>query len=161
MMMGSCHPARFLARVLFPRRGSRPDCAGIVCPKIEGAGKARCSLHPQPRTQTKKRTSVVATGSPKQSGLPCAMVLTAYSALSSATNSSCHRRWRISGKVCTRLGRLASANLTPATGARTTRFCRPLQHLSSARFVVAHGKTALRNVTRETLPRPPHPTQRS
>ena len=67
------------------------------------------------------------------------MVLTAYTALSSATNSSCHRRWRISGKVCTRLGRLASANLTPATGARTTRFCRPLQRLSSTRFISLTG----------------------
>ena len=32
-----------------------------------------------------------------------------------------------------RLGRLASDNLTPATGARTTRFCRTLQRRSSAR----------------------------
>src|SRR5205814_7468381 len=74
--------------------------------KWEGAGKAGCSMPPQPRTQNKnKRTSVVTTGSPKHSGLPCAMVLTAYSALSSATNSSCHRHWRISSKVRTRLGR--------------------------------------------------------
>src|SRR5437868_15155672 len=68
----------------------------------EGAGKAGCSMHPQPRTQQKKRTSVVTTGSPKQSGLPCAMVLTAYSALSTATNSSCHRHLRIN--VLSKLG---------------------------------------------------------
>ena len=54
-------------------------------------------MHPQPRTQTKKRTSIVTTGSPQRSGLPCAMVLTAYSALSSATNSFCHRHLRIKG----------------------------------------------------------------
>ena len=39
------------------------------------------SKHPQPRTQTKKRTSVVATGSPKQSDLPCAMVYGLFRAL--------------------------------------------------------------------------------
>src|SRR5207302_4978898 len=32
--------------------------------KAEGAGKAGCSMHPQPRTQTKKHTSIVTTGSP-------------------------------------------------------------------------------------------------
>src|SRR5205823_933983 len=35
--------------------------------------------------------------------------------------------------VCARSGRPASANLTPATGARTTRLCRPQQLRSSAR----------------------------
>jgi hypothetical protein len=38
-----------------------------------------------------------------------------------------------------------SANLTPATGARTTRFCRPPQRRSSARWLFAHRhKPALR-----------------
>src|ERR1700761_6129823 len=52
------------------------------------------------------------------------MVLTAYNALSRATNSSCHRHRRING-VDARLGSCTSADLTPATGARTTRLCRP------------------------------------
>jgi len=39
------------------------------------------SKHPQPRAQQKKRTSVVATGSPKQSDLPCAMVYGLFRAL--------------------------------------------------------------------------------
>src|SRR5437899_1564274 len=60
-----------------------------------------------------------------QPGLPRAMVLTAYFVLSPATNSSCHRHPRIKGLYKARSGRLASANLTPATGARTTRLCRP------------------------------------
>src|SRR5260370_15637009 len=38
----------------------------------------------------------------------------------------------------------SSADLTPATGARTTRFCRPLQHRSSARFDRSR-RTALRS----------------
>jgi hypothetical protein len=52
--------------------------------------------------------------------------------LSSATNSSCHRHPRIKALSKARSGRLTSANLTPATGARTTRLHRP-QHLISAK----------------------------
>jgi hypothetical protein len=73
----------------------------------EGAGKAGCPPHPQPRVQSKtKHTSVVTTGSPVSLGLPRAMVLTAYIALSPVTGLSCHRRPR----------KLPSANLTPASG---------------------------------------------
>src|SRR5438874_12941701 len=59
------------------------------------------------------------------------MVLTAYFVLSPATNSSCHRHPQIKVLSKARSGRLASANLTPATGARTTRLCRPLKRRSS------------------------------
>src|SRR5580692_3555158 len=41
-----------------------------------------------------KHTSIVTTGSPETSGLPCAMVLTAYFVLSPVTGLSCHRRSR-------------------------------------------------------------------
>src|SRR6266446_5928332 len=57
---------------------------------------------------------------------------TAYCVLSPATNSSCHRHPRIKVLSKARSGRLASANLTPATGVRTTRLHRP-QHLISAK----------------------------
>jgi hypothetical protein len=84
---------------------------------------------------------------------------TAYVVLSPATNSSCHRHPRIKG--CPRPVGLekTSANLTPATGARTTRFCRPRKHRSSARRSIAHRpcQPALRSPARPTLPRPPHP----
>jgi hypothetical protein len=53
------------------------------------------------------------------------MVLTAYGALSLATNSSCHHHRRISGLAEPGWVNKISADLTPATGARTTRFCRP------------------------------------
>jgi hypothetical protein len=49
---------------------------------------------------------------------------TAYAELSPETNSFCLRRRRIEGLSKTRLGRRTSAGLTPATGARTTRFRR-------------------------------------
>jgi hypothetical protein len=55
---------------------------------------------------------------------------TAYAVLL-ATNSSCHRRRRIKGFVAPGWADIASANLTPATGARTTRFCRTHQRRSS------------------------------
>ena len=68
-----------------------------------------------------KHTSVVTTGRQDHPAFPHAMVLTAYSALSPATNSSCHRRLRIDGISAPGWADFASADLTPATGARTTR----------------------------------------
>jgi hypothetical protein len=59
---------------------------------------------------------------------------TAYAALSPATNSSCHRHRRIEGFVAPGWADQTSADLTPATGARTTQFCRtqtPTQKVST------------------------------
>ena len=53
------------------------------------------------------------------------MVLTGYAVLSPATNSSCRRHRRIEGFAEPGWVQKTSADLTPATGARTTRFCRP------------------------------------
>jgi hypothetical protein len=68
----------------------RKNSEGAARPK-EGAGKTGCPPHPRPRVQNKKHTSVVATGERGSSGLPCAMVLTAYSALFPVTGLYCHR----------------------------------------------------------------------
>ena len=57
----------------------------------EGAGNAGCQAHPQPRVQRWKAHELVTTGSPKHSGIPCAMVLAAYSTLSPAIGLFCHR----------------------------------------------------------------------
>ena len=46
----------------------------------KGAGNAGCAVHPQSVCKGRKHT-VVTTGSPVSSGIPCTMVLTAYSAL--------------------------------------------------------------------------------
>src|SRR6202022_1414485 len=81
-------------------------------------------MHPQPRVQSRKHTSVVTTVTPDSPGIPYAMVLRLIPC-------SPRRRIRlvtvIGGLrvVGSRSGRRASANLTPATGARTTRLCRP------------------------------------
>src|SRR6266404_1894074 len=85
---------------------------------------------------------------------------TAYFVLSPATNSSCHRRPRIK-VLSARLGRLASANLTPATGARTTRLHRTLQRRSSARRIsLTELIPPCESLARPALPRPPHPAPR-
>jgi hypothetical protein len=71
---------------------------------------------------------------------------TAYAALSPETNSFCLRHRRIDGIGKPGRVRNASADLTPATGARTTRFCRTLQRRSSAAPPIAHGpRPALRS----------------
>jgi len=84
---------------------------------------------------------------------------TAYALLSPATNSSCHRRRRISGASKSGWARNTSANLTPATGARTTRFCRTRPAFrqeasagmcTSGRALVEDGKQR-RSFTREYI----------
>src|SRR5258708_1608253 len=56
---------------------------------------------------------------------------TACAVLSPATNSSCQRRRRIL-RLLNPVGfELAAAGLAPATGVRTTRFCRTLKRRSS------------------------------
>ena len=49
---------------------------------------------------------------------------TAYAVLSPATNSFCHRRRRFLRLLNPVGSELATADLAPATGVRTTRFCR-------------------------------------
>jgi len=107
---------------------------------------------------------------------------TAYSALSPATNSSCHRRWRIGDSLRPGWARWISVSLTPATGARTTRLCRPQlpppkrfdrlmccrskfwrRRLSAGRLraVARSRKPPCEHLARPTLLRPPHPAPTS
>jgi hypothetical protein len=79
---------------------NRPGCAFIFRPR-EGAGKAGCSVHPQPRVRNKKHTSVVTTGSPDSPGLPCAMVLRFPSCSPRRAALFCHRRQRSSRQLDT------------------------------------------------------------
>jgi hypothetical protein len=69
-------------------RSARSHAIGDALEIEEGAGKAGCPKHPQScaRMHTADRRCA---GTP---GLPCAMVLTAYTALSSEPNSSGLRR---------------------------------------------------------------------
>src|SRR5205823_1499324 len=66
----------------FPRHEMPEFCFSRAPSKREGAGKAGCSASTRSLARKqKKRTSVVATGSPKQSDLPCAMVYGLFRAL--------------------------------------------------------------------------------
>src|SRR5207248_4491226 len=76
----------------------RHDAPGLIqyrSSKTEGAGKAGCAMHPQPRTQTKKRTSIVHYRFTETVRPSLRNGSTAYTALSPATGLSCHRRLRI------------------------------------------------------------------
>jgi hypothetical protein len=84
---------------------------------------------------------------------------TAYAALSSATSSFLSPSPRELEAHPHPVGSiLPSRDLAPATGARTTRFCRTQPRRSSARCV--RSRTRARptiTTTRPTLPRPPQP----
>jgi hypothetical protein len=139
---------------------------------------ARCTRSPACKIkQAHERNHHRYLGTPDVS---CAMVLTAYVVLSPATNSSCHRHRRINGFAGPGRVKKTSADLAPATGARTTRFCRPRPSAPKASaglvpirrsfgegviapFVSAHliahrsKDPPCDRVARPALPRPPHP----
>src|SRR5713101_1948472 len=130
--------------------------------KTEGVGNAGCPPHPQPRVRNKtKHTSVVTTGPPESPGIPAR---NGFNGLFRALPGERIRLVTVvSGlRFCqTRSGRLASADLTPATGVRTTRLCRPqLSSFVNVPLIAHEVQLALRYVTRPTLPRPPHPAPR-
>ena len=108
--------------------------------------------------ENKKHTSIVTTGSPASHRHSLHNGFTAYSALSPATNSSCHRRRRIGGFAkpgwgSQNLRRLDTSNgcqdHTASPYAATPIVCAPLSLTSRSPPCDA--------VTRLTLPRPPHP----
>src|SRR5579872_2820344 len=66
------------------RRSSHPSSANLTRPSTEGAGKAGCPLHPQPRVQNEKAHEQVTTGPPDAIRLSLRDGFTAYSALSPA-----------------------------------------------------------------------------
>src|SRR5450631_108399 len=80
----------------FSRRGAPEVCVDRHPPKnkrAQGKPDARCTRGLVCKVaQRKTHTSIQVKR--RQSGLPCAMVLTAYTALSPVTGLSCHRRPR-------------------------------------------------------------------
>jgi hypothetical protein len=120
-------------------RISREFCRKRPTLNSEGAGNAGRSVRPQPRMQCEnKHTSIVTTVTPEIARHSPRNGFNGFlRALPGVRILGCHRHRRI--KVCqTRSGRLASADLAPATGARTTRLCRPHWRRSSARASSAH-----------------------
>ena len=132
----------------------------------EGAGKAGCALHPRSRVQgCTKKCAHEHTGSAENIRPSLRNGFTAYSALSPATNSCCHRRLRIDdpahpGWVLQNLRRLDISNgcqdhtsspyAAPPPQAPAGHLlpaevlAKALKRRSSARRLIAHGKPALR-----------------
>ena len=73
------------------RRGASEWMHGILALENRGRRESRVANAPAAsRAKIKKHTSVVTTGSPDSSGLPCAMVLTVSFVLSRVTGLVCH-----------------------------------------------------------------------
>jgi hypothetical protein len=94
-------------------------------------------------------------------GIPRAMVLTVSFAFSPATNSSCHRRAMLSGRI----GFDSTGSpLAPATGVRTARL-RRTHPASSSAFLSSRSRTRKcppcpAQSPRRRRARPPHPAPR-
>jgi hypothetical protein len=121
------------ASMTSPSRGAwRPRvCMTLSLLRTEGAGNAGCTLHPRSRVQdVHKNAHTSIQVQSEHSGIPCAMALRLMP-------RSPRRRIRLAsvaaGLMAGRSGRtdFATDSLTPATGARTTRFCRTHQRRSS------------------------------
>jgi hypothetical protein len=126
------------------RRAFRASFAGKRPARSDqGAGNAGRPPRPQPRVQNKtKHTSIVTTVTPEIARHSPRNGFNGFlRALPGVRILGCHRHRRI--KVCqTRSGRLASADLAPATGARTTRLRRPrIAPVVRTRFVRSRGST--------------------
>jgi hypothetical protein len=139
------------------RRHARPRYTSTSRPsRAWGMPGARCTRSPCAR-KSAHGSHHRSTGNTRHSRTR--LVLTAYIALSPATNSSCHRRRRIEGIAKPGWARKTSAGLTPATGARTTRFCRPRpvftkrlrRHVHVRRSIGKAGSSAVRLRARRSL----------
>jgi hypothetical protein len=98
----------------------------------EGAGNAGCRLAPAVSCADSARNGAhehTGTAGARRHSLRSGF--TAYAALSLETNSFCLHRRRIEGLAGPVGPNKSSADLTPATGARTTRFCRTRMRRSS------------------------------
>jgi hypothetical protein len=103
-------------------------------PSLEKRGSGECRMHAAPAVSCAKvvrRNAHEHTGSAEALRHSLRNGFTAYAVLSPATNSSCHRRCRLDGGIGSGRVDLATGSLAPATGARTTRFCRTHQRRSS------------------------------
>ena len=147
----------------FPRRDAPGFCWKPCPPEIRG--RRECRVRAAPAVSYANGESGCAhehTGSAEASGIPCVMALRLMP-------RSPRRRIRLVTVVggfsdCSNpvgFG-FVTADLAPATGVRTTRFCRTLQRRSSCAPAIAHEvQLALRPPFAPTLSRPPHPIPRS
>ena len=108
----------------FPRREAPEVLQNRSPRKTEGAGNAGRPTRPQPRVRCEMAHECSHHGHTGITRHSPRNGFTAYIVLSPATSSCCHRHPRIKGSSNPVELDFASANLAPATGARTTRFYR-------------------------------------
>ena len=102
----------------------------ILSPYPQTRGRRECRVRAAPAVSCAKSCAIGAhehTGERRTLRHPLRNGFTAYFVLFPATNSFCHRRLQISGSAEPVGSNIASAALTPATGARTTRLRRTQQ----------------------------------
>jgi hypothetical protein len=148
--------------------------------RAQGMPGARCTRSPCALVVSTRSSPQVHRKSP---GIPCAMVLTVSFVLSSATNSSCHRRPADEWRAEPGWADFASARLGISNGCQdhtTSPYAAPHQTLRQAmcclpKFWEGVEASFVRALThrsqvktcpaitnsRPTLPRPPHPNPRS
>ena len=142
----------------FSRRVSPEVCKNPSPRKIRGRRECRVLAAPAVSCAiVRRKTHTSIQEQPEHSGIPCAVVLRLM---------PCSPRRRIplasvaAGLKARRIPvglRKTSGGLTPATGARTTRFCRPQQCFRLARCVRSRKHPPCKHLARPALPRPPHP----
>jgi len=144
------------------RGADRPSFAKSFALQLRGRRECRVLAAPAVScaiVRRKTHTSIQVQS--EHSGIPCAVVLRLM---------PCSPRRRIplasvaAGLKAKRIPvglRKTSGGLTPATGARTTRFCRPQQCFRLARGVRSRKHPPCEHLARPALPRPPHPAPTS
>ena len=151
--MTSCRHTFSFSRRDAPERMIKP------CPsKTEGAGKAGCPMHPQPRAQRWKAHELVTTGSPSSSGLPCAMVLTVSFVLSPVIGLLSPSPADLGFCHCP-VGPTKLRQLDASAGASGPHDFAVRESISRQLAQIAHGSKdpPCHHVARPMLPRPPHP----
>jgi hypothetical protein len=166
-----------------PAARSARAVAGILRPQERGRRESRVRAAPAvSRAKWKRKTHTSIQVQRRQSGLPCAMVLTVYFVISPAIGLSCHRRWRLL-RPTRPVGLTGHHQLDagvevsgphdftvrdrswPSLRRAWYPSAEVLAQAGSASVVRApsrrsRAKPALRPQARPTLPRPPHPTPR-
>ena len=157
-------PGAFAGKAIpFSRRKSRPSLWQAPCP-LPRRGRRECRVHAAPAVSCAvcaKESAHEHTGSAEAVRHPLRDGLTAYTALSPATNSSCHRHCRLLRQTI-RSDRFRHRQLGTSNGCQD-HTASPYAN-SAVRLARAWMLTASRpasTLTRLALSRPTHPVPRS
>jgi hypothetical protein len=148
-----CFVASLLAMAWLDR-DTASRSRGMICPSLarilsqRGSGECRVRAAPAvscANARVKTHTSIQVQR--KHSGIPRAMALRLMARSPRRRILSCHRRRRISGFANPVGPAKTSADLTPATGAGTTRFCRTQPPVFAKRLRRARRRSSARRAS--------------